>query len=88
MAKSLRGLCELFGSGFVIVCLVAMNTYQVAHNHYVGALVVGFLISLLWTFNVKRVVIGSWRDRVAYAVGAAFGTVAGMAISQIIYFGA
>lgn len=83
--STIRGNAGLFLSGFIIVCLVSMNTYQVSHQHYVGAGVVGFLISLTWTYNVKKVAFGNWVDRCYYAGGAALGTVTGMLMAALIY---
>lgn len=82
---SISGLGGLFLTGMVQVTLVALNTYQVSHKRVFGALVVGFLISIVWTLNVKRIAIGSWLDRVAYASGAMTGTGMGMLLSDLFY---
>jgi len=74
----------LFLSGFFQVLLVAINTYQLAHHKWIGSFVIGFLISFVWTFNVKRIAFGKLAERLLYALGAAFGTVAGLLLS--IYF--
>lgn len=71
-------------TGWLQVALVAINTYQIANKHLLGALVVGFLISLVWTFNV-RTALGSWVERLTYCTGAALGVGTGMAITQLIY---
>lgn len=83
--STIRGKVGLILSGFIIVCLVSLNTYQVSHQHYVGAGLVGFLISLTWTYNVKKVAFGSWVDRCMYAGGASLGTVVGMLVATILY---
>ena len=75
----------LFAAGFVQVLLVALNTWQIAHNHIVGAVIVGFLISLTWSFNVKQIAFGSRMDRVIYAGGAALGTLSGVLLAKVIY---
>ena len=71
----------LFLTGVMQVTLVAINSYQIPHKKWVGALTVGFLISMIWTWNVKKIAFGDWFDRVAYASGAATGTGLGMLAS-------
>ena len=69
--------------GFCLVFLVATNTVQVSHEHYEGAFVVGFVISWLWWKNShKQDVPGAG---VAYGLGAACGTVAGMAFAYRLW---
>ena len=76
---------SLFLTGFIQVLLVSLNVWQVSHGHFLSATVVGFLISLVWTFNVKKVAFGNHLDRITYASGAALGTLAGMLIARTIY---
>ena len=72
---------SLFMRGVVYVGLQAANVVQLSKHHYVGAFVVGFLISLLWSWNVKDVAArGGWGG-VVYAAGAALGTVLGLFIA-------
>jgi hypothetical protein len=76
---------KLFLTGFVQVILVVINTFQVAHNKYSGVFFVGFLISLVWSYNVKKIAFGSFTDRVIYSSGAAVGSLTGLFISNLIY---
>ena len=71
-------------TGFVQVYFVSVNTYFLVHEMYAGVLVAAFIISLVWSFNVKRVAFGTWRDRLMHAGGAAIGSVAGLASSAMI----
>lgn len=75
----------LFITGFSQVCLVGINTWQISHQKWVGCMVVGFFISLLWSFNVKKIAFGTHTDRCVYAVGAALGTLAGLAAATLFY---
>lgn len=75
----------LFLTGFAQVALVAINTWQIANNKIVGALIVGFLISLVWTFNVRRVAFATNMDRIIYCLGASAGTATGLLITHILY---
>tara|TARA_R110000772_G_scaffold72125_1_gene157550 strand:- start:63 stop:299 length:237 start_codon:yes stop_codon:yes gene_type:complete len=67
------------------VMLVVINTWQVANQKFVGAIIVGFLISLVWTFNIKRVAFGDWTTRLIYCAGASLGTASGLIITHFIY---
>lgn len=77
---------SLFIRGFLLVMLVAINTYQLAHRHYLGAFIVGFLISLTWWFNAGA--SGRSDDKIDglfYALGAATGTVSGLFLVSFYY---
>lgn len=76
MATS-RDRASLFGTGFLQVFCVGLNTVFIAQAAIYGNLLSGFLISYIWTRNVKRAAFGDEADRWCYALGAAFGSVAG-----------
>jgi len=76
---------SLFLTGFLQVVLVSINTWQIANKKYMGALIIGFLISFVWSFNVKKIAFGSMVDRISYASGAMCGTVSGILIASLIY---
>jgi hypothetical protein len=67
----------LAASAYAQVVFVAANTVFIAHYQLLPNLLTGFLISLVWTLNVKRVAFGDWPDRLIYATGAALGSVSG-----------
>ena len=72
----------LFSTGFMQVFFVAVNTFFISKGYYVGVLVCGFIISFIWSFNVKRVAFGSNKDRLIYATGAGLGSLLGLVVSQ------
>lgn len=74
----------LFLTAMVQVTFVAMNVTFIAHNQIIPMLLTGFMISLIWTINVKRVALGGWLDRLTYANGAMVGTGLGYFISNWI----
>lgn len=83
---------ELFLTGLLQVILVCLNTYQIAMFAktkelimLVGIVIVGFLISFIWTFNVKKVAFGDMYNRICYASGAATGSAVGVYLGSIIY---
>ncbi len=75
----------LFLQGLVYVGLQAANIAQIAKRHYVGAFLVGYLISWLWSLNVKGVAFRSGWGAVWYALGAGCGTITGMVLVRVIY---
>ena len=76
---------SLFGSGFLQVLLVSANAWQIAHEKYVGAFIIAFAISLCWSWNVRKIAFGSFIDRLWYCLGAAFGCLGGMGLTNFFY---
>lgn len=71
----------LFTTGFVQVSFVSANTYMVSKYLPLAIFLTSFMISIVWTFNVKRVVFGTAIDRFLYALGASFGSLVGASIA-------
>lgn len=46
--------------------------------------VFGFLISFIWSWNVRKIAFGSILDRIRYSAGAATGGALGLYISVLI----
>lgn len=69
---------RIFMRGFTLVTLVALNTRQVSQGHYGGAFLVGGAISAVWWMNSSSKREDVRGAAVAYALGAAVGTVFGM----------
>ena len=67
------------------VTLICLNTWQIANEKIAGALIVGFLISLVWTFNVQDISRSGIWTKVSYSFGAMFGTGTGLFLSITIY---
>lgn len=82
-------MIKLFIYAFLQTAFVAANTYFIARLYYPAICVCGFLISLIWTWNVKRVVLGSIHERLLYSIGASIGCVIGTFISNLLisYYG-
>jgi hypothetical protein len=75
---------KLFLTGFLQVFFVACNTYFISKSFYIGVFICGLIISLIWSWNVKKIVFGTFNDRIIYAFGAAFGSLLGLIISKLI----
>jgi hypothetical protein len=76
---------KLFITGFTQVFFVAINTYFLSKEFYLGVFVCGVIISLIWAYNVKKVTFGTLQDRLFYAFGAGFGSLFGLIVS-ILFF--
>jgi hypothetical protein len=76
---------KLFITGFLQVFFVAINTYFIANKMLFGTAVAGFIISIIWSLNVKKVAFGTTKDRVIYAFGAGTGSLVGLFISTKIF---
>ncbi len=68
---------KLFITGFIQVFLTAMNVVFITSKSVVPLIITGFLISFVWTINVKRIAFGTHTNRIIYALGAAIGTYIG-----------
>ena len=76
---------SIFLTGFIQVFLVAVNTYFLTKAAIWGVFPTAFLISFVWSFNVKKLALGNMTDRIIYSAGAASGSASGLLLSlQII----
>lgn len=75
---------QLFFTGFFQVFFVAINTWLITQQNYIGVLIVSFLISFIWSFNVKKVAFGTMSHRIIYSLGAAFGGFLGLFIGGLL----
>lgn len=80
----MKRYAPLFVTGFLQVFFVSVNTYFLAHELYLGVVMAAFLVSFIWSFNVKKVAFGGLSDRLTYAGGAAIGSVTGLASSAFL----
>lgn len=82
--KTLTNRLTLFITGFSQVYFVAVNTYFLSKEMYLGVFISAFIISMIWSFNIKRIAFGSTNDRLIYAFGATLGSVSGLWCSSYI----
>jgi hypothetical protein len=75
---------RLFLTAFLQVFLVAANTLFIARLFYPGIILAGLGISWFWTGNVRKVSIGSTRDRLIYSSGATLGGITGVLTANLI----
>lgn len=74
----------IFITGFAQVFLVSANTYFISRTTWPGIAVCGFGISYLWTFNVRRVTIGTRAEQIVYSIGAMLGGLTGVMMAKMI----
>ena len=73
-----------FFQSFLQVGLVSISTIFITKHLYYGIFIVGFLISLLWTFNVSRIAVSTIKQKITYSLGAGTGAVCGVLITQLL----
>jgi hypothetical protein len=76
---------SIFTTGFLQVYFVAVNTYFIANEIYLGVVIAAFMISFIWSLNVKKIAFGSKLDRIIYAAGASIGSVIGLFSSSYLF---
>ena len=75
---------KLFTTGFTQVFLVVLNTYFITREFLLGILACGFLISFVWSHNVKKIAFGSELDRIIYSLGAMTGSILAFYFGKLI----
>ena len=79
----MRSKLTIFGTALAQVLFVTLSTVFIANSLFVHALFSSFMISLIWTFNVKRIAFSTITERFIYALGATTGTAIGYSIGNI-----
>ena len=82
--RQVKNSLQLFGTGMLQVFFVAINTVFLSKSIYLGVGLAAFMISMVWSYNVKKVVFGTLIDRVAYAAGASAGSLLGLYASEYL----
>jgi hypothetical protein len=75
---------KLFTTGFLQVFFVVINTYFISKGYLLGIIICGFIISFIWSHNVKKIAFGSEYDRFIYSLGAMSGSLTAYFLGKII----
>lgn len=75
---------KLFVTGFSQVFFVVLNTYFISKQYIIGIIICSFLISFIWSFNVKKIAFGENKDRFIYSLGACFGSILAFYLGKLI----
>jgi len=76
---------KLFLTGFLQVFFVAIQTVFLSKSFYIGVVIFGFLISFVWTFNVKKIAFGNLASKIIYSIGAMIGAILGLLFTKLFY---
>lgn len=73
---------KLTATGIIQVYFVAINTCFLAKEIYLGVAFAAFAISMVWSYNIKKIVFGTFSDRMFYSLGATIGSLLGLYTSS------
>lgn len=73
---------KLLLTGILQVYFVAINTCFLSKEIYLGVMFAAFAISMVWSYNIKKIVFGTFSDRVFYSIGATIGSLFGLYTSS------
>lgn len=62
-----------------------MNGYFIPNHKFVEGMLTGFLITVIWSFNVSKIALSGWNDKMIYAIGCMTGTGLGMLLTYQFY---
>jgi hypothetical protein len=77
-------LISIFFSSLLQIFFVSVNTILISKELIIQAGICGFLLSLVWTFNIRRIGLASWSERISYCLGAGLGTSGGILFIKTI----
>jgi hypothetical protein len=69
---------KLFFRAYLQTTMVAISTIMISQQILVGVFLVGFLVSILWTFNVSTLAFSSTKQKIIYSLGAGLGSMSGV----------
>jgi hypothetical protein len=68
---------KIFFTAFFQIALVAINTLLINRGYIVGIFLASFTISMLWSYNVSKIALSDFRNKLIYSFGAGFGALFG-----------
>jgi hypothetical protein len=80
----MKSKISLFFTGVLQVYFVAINTVFLAKELYIGVLFAAFSISMIWSYNIKKIVFGTFSERIIYSLGATVGSLLGLYTSSFL----
>lgn len=75
---------KLFITGFLQVFFVVANTYFISKGFVFGIITASFIISLIWSWNVKKIAFGNRKDRIVYSFGAMSGSISAFYMADLL----
>ena len=74
---------KLFLTAFIQVLLVTFQTWIIAKEYIEAIFFIGFFISFVWSFNVKKIAFGTIKERFIYSFGAGLGALSAMLLTKL-----
>lgn len=71
---------KIFFQSFFQIGLVAINTFLISKQLFLGVFICSACISLLWAFNVSKIALSDLKQKLIYALGAGTGAITGLLI--------
>lgn len=75
---------KLFGTGVLQVYFVAINTVFLSREYFLGVLFAAFAISMVWSYNIKKIAFGTLSERIVYSLGATAGSMLGLLTTKLM----
>ena len=75
---------KIFFTSFFQIGLVAINTLLIAKGYVLGIFLASFTISMLWSYNVSKIALSDFKNKLIYSFGAGFGAVTGYYLINFI----
>lgn len=75
---------KLAVTAFLQVFFVGANTYCVVNLEWAGMLFCGFMISWMWSSNVKKMSMHTTTDRLVYSLSAMLGGTTGVLLFKMM----
>jgi len=69
---------------YVQLSFICLNTIFLAKNNPPMVFISSFIISYIWSHNVKKVALGTEWDKIIYSCGASLGSITGLFLSNYV----
>jgi hypothetical protein len=75
---------KIFITGFLQVFFVSVNTYLISKVLFLGIFICAFTISFIWSYNVTRIALGTFKEKLTYSFGAGLGSLLGTYLITLV----
>jgi hypothetical protein len=69
---------KLFFRAYLQTAMVSISTIMISKQILAGVFIVGFIVSVLWTFNVSTLAFSTTKQKLIYSLGAGLGSMSGV----------
>ena len=75
---------KLFFRAYLQTAMVSISTIMISKQILAGVFIVGFIVSILWTFNVSTLAFSTTKQKLIYSFGAGLGSMSGVIFFNIL----